>query len=96
MFFILKQSTVFSHTFLSIANAFDLHRSENLFYDEELRCKSSGVNALPNDKILESTKFKADNKSNDRIENIVRKGENGGCQHFLLFPQWFYKVSSSG
>ena len=25
----------------------------------------------------------------DRIENIVRKGENAGNQHFLLFPQSF-------
>ena len=30
-----------------------------------------------------------------RIENIVRKGENAGHQHFLLFPQCFRKVSSS-
>ena len=25
----------------------------------------------------------------DAIENIVRKGENDGNQHFLLFPQCF-------
>ena len=24
-----------------------------------------------------------------RAENIVGKGENAGCQHFLLFPQCF-------
>ena len=29
----------------------------------------------------------------NRIENIVRKGENAGYQHFLLFPQCFEKAS---
>ena len=24
-----------------------------------------------------------------RVENMVRKGENAGYQHFLLFPQCF-------
>ena len=28
----------------------------------------------------------------DRQENIVRKGENAGYQHFLLFPQCFQKA----
>ena len=28
-----------------------------------------------------------------RVENIVGKGENAGYQHFLLFPQCFYKDS---
>ena len=27
----------------------------------------------------------------DRVENIVGKGENAGYQHFLLFPQCFFK-----
>ena len=31
-----------------------------------------------------------------RVENIVRKGENAGYQHFLLFPQCFQKPSSPG
>ena len=31
-----------------------------------------------------------------RVENIVRKGENAGYQHFLLFPQCFQKSSSQG
>ena len=31
-----------------------------------------------------------------RVENIVRKGENAGYQHFLLFPQSFQKTSFSG
>ena len=25
----------------------------------------------------------------DRVENIVKKGENAGYQHFFLFPQSF-------
>ena len=29
----------------------------------------------------------------DRVENIVRKGENAGYQHFLLIPQCFQKPS---
>ena len=64
-------------------------------------------NSLPNDKILDLTKFKAlaDDKSNvakiiisliDRVENIVGKGENAGYQHFLLFPQYFQIAFSSG
>ena len=32
--------------------------------------------------VLTSLKKKA-------FENILRKGENAGCQHFLLFPQGF-------
>ena len=30
------------------------------------------------------------------VGNIVEKGENVGCQHFLLFPQYFQKASYSG
>ena len=30
----------------------------------------------------------------ERLESIVVKGENAGLQHFLLFPQCFYKASS--
>ena len=29
----------------------------------------------------------------DRVENIVGKGENAGCQHFLLFPRCCEKAS---
>ena len=65
------------------------------------------VKSLPNDKIFDWSKLKvfADNKINvnqklkfdlGRVENIVRKGENAGYQHFLLFPQCFQKVSFSG
>ena len=32
----------------------------------------------------------------DRVESPVRKGENAGYQHFLLFPQGFPKPSSVG
>ena len=65
-------------------------------------------NSLPNDKILDWSKFKAiiaDDKINVNeklkfdiggVENIVGKGENAGYQHFLLFPQCFQKASSSG
>ena len=60
---------------------------------------------LPNDNILDATRskaFNADYKLNvckmtislfDRVENTVRKGENAGYQHFLLFPQCFPKQS---
>ena len=27
-----------------------------------------------------------------RVENIVGKGENAGCQHFLFFPPMFSKA----
>ena len=30
------------------------------------------------------------------VEKIVEKGENAGCQHFLLFPQCFQIYSSPG
>ena len=32
----------------------------------------------------------------DWVENIVGKGQNGGYQHFLLFPQCFQKASFGG
>ena len=59
-------------------------------------------NALPNDKILEGSKLKtlADDRINvaqklefvsGRVENIVKKGENAGYQHFFLFSQCFQK-----
>ena len=62
------------------------------------------VNSLPNDKILDLTKFKAfaDDKiiltqklkfMLEGLENIVGKGENAGYQYFLLFQQCFQKLS---
>ena len=55
------------------------------------------VNSLPNDKILDWSKWKAfaDNKINvtekftfilRRVENIAGKGVNAGYLHFLHFP----------
>ena len=46
-------------------------------------------NPLPNDKILDRSKFKAfaDDKIYvmGRVENIMGKAESAGYQHFLLF-----------
>ena len=67
----------------------------------------STFNSLPNDNILDWSKFKpfAYDKINvteklkfflERIENIVGKGENTGYHHFLLFPQSFRKDSYKG
>ena len=64
-------------------------------------------NPLPTDKIIDQSKMKdlADDKINmtqtlhfvlEKVENIVGKGENAGNQHFLLFPQCFQKLYSSG
>ena len=64
-------------------------------------------NNLKNDNILDLSKLRAvvDDNLNvteklkfalGRVENIVRKGENAGYQHFLLFPQCFQKASSLG
>ena len=61
------------------------------------------VNLLPYDKILDWSKLKAfaNDKLNvtqdmkvvfHRIENIVRKEENAGYQHFLLSSKCFQKA----
>ena len=61
-------------------------------------------NPLPNEKILDQSKFKifADDKMNvtkqlkfvlGRVEYNVGKEENAGYQHLLLFPQCFQKAS---
>ena len=71
--------------------------------DTEINIRTT-FNSLTNDRILDWSKLKAlaDNKVKvteklkiilGRIENIVRKGENAGNQHFLLFPQCFQKAS---
>ena len=71
-----------------------------------LKAAMNTVYSLPNDKILALTKLKAfaDHKFNaakivisfyDKAENIVGKEENAGCQHFLLFPHCFQKLSVS-
>ena len=60
--------------------------------------------SLTNDKIFDWTNLKvfADGKINvteklhfvlGKVENIVRKGENAGYQHFLLFTQCFQNAS---
>ena len=49
------------------------------------------LKAFANDKINVTKK----QKFLGRVENIVRKGENVGYQHFLLFPQCFQKASFS-
>ena len=65
------------------------------------------VNSLPNDKILDWSKFKAfvDDKINviekfkfvfGKVANIEGKRENAGYQHFLLFPQYFQKAAYMG
>ena len=62
------------------------------------------VYPLPNNKVLDMTKLKAfaDDNLNTakmtiallyRVESTVRKGENAGYQHFLLFPHGFPKPS---
>ena len=67
----------------------------------------SSFHSLPHGKILDLSKLKAFAGGNlkvaqmaqfcfDRVENIVRKGENAGNQHFLLFPQYFQMASSPG
>ena len=54
-------------------------------------------NSLPNDEILDLTKFKALNGTpNQKFvkrmeENIVGKEEKAGYHHFLLFQQFFSK-----
>ena len=63
--------------------------------------------SLPNDKILDHSKLKGfvEDKLKiiqmakfvlDKIENIVRKEENAGYQHFLLLQQCFQKAPFSG
>ena len=65
------------------------------------------VNSSPNDKVLDWSQLKAFANDNlnvyqklkfafERIENIVRKGENASYQHFLLLPQCFQKLSFPG
>ena len=69
-------------------------------------CPCQGSLFLPNNKMLDYSKFKAfaDEKKIvtqklklglGRAENNVGKGENAGNQHFLLFQQCFHKLSFS-
>ena len=63
------------------------------------------LNFLPNDKMIDWTRFKAFADENlnvgkmakfafDMFKNIVGKGGYAGHQHFLLFPQCFQKVKT--
>ena len=63
--------------------------------------------SLPHDKIPALPQLKAFAGNNfkvvqvlhiffDMVENIVRKGENAGYRHFLLFPQCFKKALCQG
>ena len=59
------------------------------------------MNALKNMSLraFSDEKFNAAQKTISlfrRIRILVEKGENTCCQHFLLFPQCFSKLSSSG
>ena len=65
---------------------------------------TSSFNSLPDNKILDWSKFKAFAdylfrvarmmiSVVERVENIVGKRENAGYQHFLLFQQCFQKAS---
>ena len=69
---------------------------------EQVKCP----NLLTNGKMMDLSKLTpfADDKLNVAkmisfvcvwLENIVGKGENVSYQHFLLFPQYFQKVSIS-
>ena len=64
------------------------------------------LNSLPNDKMLDPSKFKAfaDDKLNVNqksqflflgVGNIVERRENAAYQYFLLFPKFFQKASFS-
>ena len=80
---------------MSFAICFNLDQSQILLCE--------WFNSLPNDKILDWSKFKAlaDDKIKvlkmmifvfDRVENIMGKEGNAGYQLFLLFPQFFHKA----
>ena len=61
-------------------------------------------NSLPNEKILDATKFKAFADDKSIVAKMIsffyrikkEKGENAGYQHYLLFPPYFPKPSSLG
>ena len=83
------------------------HRSEIRLHIQIHLSSGEKDQGLPNDKILDKSKFKAlaDDKINltnklklvlGMVENILGKGENAGYQHFLLFPKCFQKPPSLG
>ena len=81
--------------------------SKDALFFPRMHFHFSLLNPLPNNNFSDWSKFKvfADDKRNvtkkqkfflGLAENIVRKREDAGYQHFLLFPQCFQKVSFSG
>ena len=57
------------------------------------------ISDQPKLKAFEDNKVKATGKLKfvlGRVENIVGKGENASCQHFLLFQQCFQKTYVTG
>ena len=68
------------------ANAFNPLPNDNFFSWSE-------SNELADDKINVTEKLKF---VSGRVENTVRKGENAGYQHFLLFLHCFKGLLSQG
>ena len=79
---------------LSSANSFSLEESK-IYHWERVDAFN-----LVTSKILSFGKELTVPKTNevvfDRIEKILRKGENPGYLHFLLFPLYFQNASSTG
>ena len=88
-------------TLASLTNATSEFQRFDLKLNHEVDLSFGMLNSLPNDTFLDWSKLKAFavDKINvieklfvlERVENIVKKGENAGYQHFLLFPQCFQK-----
>ena len=58
-----------------------------------LQGRNDGVKSYLNDDILGTfTAAEIMESVFERVENIVGKGENGGFQHFLLFPPMFSNI----
>ena len=96
MFSILwKTTSIFWVTFnLSSANAFSLGQSEILLSGNGLKTLEILQKYYNQHWILEKLSYNRSitsltNLRKKPFENIVRKGENAGNQHFLLFPQCF-------
>ena len=100
----LEKSSIFCSRSFFFSQKYVQKRTSKDAVKLEFSCNSL-LNSLPKDKILDVTKLKryADWKLNlakmiippfDRVENTVGKGENAGCQHFLLFPKSFPDILS--
>ena len=94
---IKNKSNNLSILILSFANIFNLDQCEILSFGKELTngkiLDGSKLKAFADDKIYVTDKMIS---PSDKVENIVRKGEKAGYQHFLLFLQCFQKPSFSG